>query len=84
MLKSVVIKDEVVDVIRQGGLPNVNTNNRENMEDLTNNMVVVDHNLIEHHHRSIDEIVITKDSGAHQKMWKDTTIGTTATHTDLM
>ena len=46
ILKEVVIKDEVVDVIRQVKLPKGNINNKDNMEDHPNNMAVVAYNLI--------------------------------------
>ena len=73
-----------MDVIRQGGRPKGNINNINIMEDRPNNKGVVAYNLIKHHQSSMAGIVITKDSRAHTQMWKDKTIGTTDTHTDLM
>ena len=68
MLKEVVIQDEVVEVICQGELHRVNINNKENMEDHPNNIVVVAYNLIKQQHRSMDGILITKDFRAHPQM----------------
>ena len=84
MLKEVVIEDEVVGVICLGELHKGNINNRENMEDRTNNMVVVSCNLIKQPQSSMTEIITTKDYRAHPQVWKYTTIGTTVIHTDLM
>ena len=84
MLKELAIEGEGVDVILQGGRPKGNINNRDIMEDQPKNMGVVAYNLTKHHHINMAEIVITKDSRAHPQMWKDTTIGTTATHADIM
>ena len=45
-----------------------NINNRYNIEDHPNNMVVLVYNLIKHHHSSMSEIVITKNSRAYPQM----------------
>ena len=84
MIKEVVIEGEAVDVILQGGRTKGNINNRDNKEERLKNMVVVVYNLIKYHHSSMAEKVTTKDSRSHTQMWKDTTIGITAKHTDLM
>ena len=68
MFNEVVVEGEVVDVICQGGWAKGNINNRDNMEDRPNNIMVVVYNFIKHHHSSMDKIVITKDSRAHPKM----------------